>query len=520
MSAAIAADCGDVLHDDARVHHARLRHSDMHAQLAFRDAAEKGRRLELRVAQLQNARQVERMRIDRDAEDFQTKTRVIRHQACDLKTQYETGIAELKRSHELIVAAKGATIVEKSDTLATIERSHATVFAINESTIRELKADNTKLMWLLIALGAVVVALIWATWSQASTIAAQAAGLADADAVAASKDVVTAGKDAAIDSARAALARCEAQSDVLKTSLKADFTSQLSAIHTAVTTSLTLELQPARLDRRQFATWHAGPVPPLYAFDRAWAAAVSRNGAGKVDIDSRTGIRAHVTQVGCSLSYDLTLRSSMPLYRLPPTASSAPARKQLPSYRVVMEAYPANGCRVGFVPSYMGANSTYPDVVPGASLALGGWSFSLHATRSSTFSSNPLHDGWVVMAPGGATCGVNKAPNGFSTYATTATVPPLPAGGAVELAVDYAAGTCRVAFYTPKAVAGKFAAAPFARMELRFVATKKYDGIPQHLWPSRRHDIAARSVPTEKDLTLHLYPAVTTFEAGAIWRFV
>jgi hypothetical protein len=53
--------------------------------------------------------------------------------------------------------------------------------------------------------------------------------------------------------------------------------------------------------------------------------------------------------------------------------------------------------------------------------------------------------------------------------------PPVPEGSAVEFAVDYAAGTSRVAFYTPAAVAGRFVEAPYARMELRFVATDAED---------------------------------------------
>jgi hypothetical protein len=71
-----------------------------------------------------------------------------------------------------------------------------------------------------------------------------------------------------------------------------------------------------------------------------------------------------------------------------------------------------------------------------------------------------LYCGWTVVLPD------------VSAYATTSTVPPVPAGDAVEFAVDYAAGTCRVAFYTPDAVAGGFVEPPHAKMELRFVATE------------------------------------------------
>jgi hypothetical protein len=92
-----------------------------------------------------------------------------------------------------------------------------------------------------------------------------------------------------------------------------------------------------------------------------------------------------------------------------------------------------------------------------------------------------------------------------STYATTSVVPPVPAGSVVEFAVDYAAGTCRVAFYTPAAVAGGFVAAPFAKMELRFAATEETGDIP------------ARPIPTL--VGVELYPAAETDYAGAAWHF-
>jgi hypothetical protein len=103
-------------------------------------------------------------------------------------------------------------------------------------------------------------------------------------------------------------------------------------------------------------------------------------------------------------------------------------------------------------------------------------------------------------------------PPAASAYATTAVVPPVPEGGAVEFAVDYAAGSCRVAFYTPAAVAGGFVEAPHAKMELRFVATaagEDWRGVP----------IPARSVPTAADSNVALYPAVETYGGGNVWRF-
>jgi hypothetical protein len=106
-----------------------------------------------------------------------------------------------------------------------------------------------------------------------------------------------------------------------------------------------------------------------------------------------------------------------------------------------------------------------------------------------------LFSGWTVLCPD------------VSAYATTSTVPPVPAGGAVEFAVDYAAGTCRVAFYTPAAVAGGFVDPPHAKMELRFIATEAKGRIP------------ARPVPTAADSGVQLYPAVMTSVAGVSWRF-
>jgi hypothetical protein len=89
-------------------------------------------------------------------------------------------------------------------------------------------------------------------------------------------------------------------------------------------------------------------------------------------------------------------------------------------------------------------------------------------------------------------------------------VPPVPAGSAVEFAVDYAADTCRVAFYTPAAVAGGFVEAPHAKIELRFVATAA----------AVRSAVSfpARSVPTAADSGVALYPAVDTFDHGIVCR--
>jgi hypothetical protein len=111
----------------------------------------------------------------------------------------------------------------------------------------------------------------------------------------------------------------------------------------------------------------------------------------------------------------------------------------------------------------------------------------------------PSGGGWTVMAPA------------TSANATTAEVPSEPAGGAVEFAVDYAAGACFVAFYTPAAVAGGFVEAPHAKMELRFAATAVGNvfEVP----------VPARPVPTAAGSGVALYPAVATYDSGSIWRF-
>jgi hypothetical protein len=445
------------------------------------------KRAEYLSDRVEEALEVEKMRAEEHAEVRRTFQRVVDEQTIELQTHHAVRIADLELSRAAIVAAKDATIAEQKDKLIKFERSHTAIVAARDSTVRSVEVENTKLKRWLIASWAIVLVGVWATRSHAFTVAA----------------------------------RCETENEDLKTSLKADVMSRLSAIHASVTT-LTLEMHPARLDQRQFITWHAGPVPPLYVFDRAWADAAVLGDApwgsaatgprANVDIDLQTGMRAHVTHIPGRGA--LSLRSSIPLIRLHQNISTTIPRRQLPTYRVVIEAYPETirGCSVGFIPSHKGANSTNSLVLVNTmwgyriSEAIGWW-FPVQPERSFAFSW-PTSYGWSAMTPRNAFRGVKAPPIETSSYATTESVPPLPAGGAVELAVDYAAGTCRVAFYTPEAVAGRFIAAPFATMELRFVATE------------RRGSIPARAVPTEADPGLQLYPAVATHSPGAIWRFV
>jgi hypothetical protein len=62
-------------------------------------------------------------------------------------------------------------------------------------------------------------------------------------------------------------------------------------------------------------------------------------------------------------------------------------------------------------------------------------------------------------------------------------------------------------------VAGGFAEAPYAKMELRFIATEAGDVPGWGVLP-------ARVVPTEVESTVELHPAVAVGSHGAAWRFV
>jgi hypothetical protein len=99
----------------------------------------------------------------------------------------------------------------------------------------------------------------------------------------------------------------------------------------------------------------------------------------------------------------------------------------------------------------------------------GGWYIEACASSAGTVT-DARFTGWTALKPSGGAVGDHMAGAAISAYATTSKVPLVPPGSAVEFAVDYAAGTCRVAFYTPAAVAGGFVKAPYAKMELLFVA--------------------------------------------------
>jgi hypothetical protein len=291
--------------------------------------------------------------------------------------------------------------------------------------------------------------------------------------------------------------------------LHAQVTSKLTGIHAAIATLQTLEIHPVRPDRRQFAEWHNGPLPACLAFDRTWCTAACGTN-WKVEIDAATGMRAHVTH-----ERDdgwLTLRSAAALQRCPLTpGAGVPQQDQSPSYRIVIEAHDTrDSCWIGFLPSHRartsgGGGAAVTPLVGHPIWKYGGWSIEVDASEAGDVDDAP-GSGWTVLQPSHDAAGDSAGDT--SAYATTSKVPPVPEGSAVEFAVDYAAGTCRVAFYTPAAVASGFVKAPYAKMELRFVATEADQGC----------EIPMRPIPTVADSGVELYPAVTAGFAGAVWR--
>jgi hypothetical protein len=286
--------------------------------------------------------------------------------------------------------------------------------------------------------------------------------------------------------------------------LKAQIASTLKDLVTAVTTGA-MEIFPVRpSDSRQFSEWRSGGIPPPPPqFDRAWCAAVSAD-EWEAAIDGASGdMRATVAHIGSGFC---TLRSATPLPRGPSPRPGPGGRQQLPAFRVIVAAYGLKEeSAVGLVPSHHAQpSSAAAAVAPTPNYGIhnyGGWYIGVHASHAGGVVGDTKYSGWTVMTPAD------------SAYATTTQVPPVPAGGAVEFAVDYAAGTCRVAFYTPAAVLGGFVEAPHAKMELRFVATAaNQDGAGR--------PIPARTVPTTAESGVALYPAVETYEDSRnVWCF-
>jgi hypothetical protein len=383
--------------------------------------------------------------------------------------QLATAFADVARASDNRARELEAQFVER---LAKLERSHDAVMTGMNAQCAKMEATHDA-----------VVANLKA--SHAATVAA---------------------KDALIADQRQRLANQEMEI----AALKAESAAQLSAIHAVVTSTLALELHPTRCDSRQFATLHIGAVPPV-GFDTTWCAAACGD-RWKVDLDPVTQTRAHVTQGSDDRKFHLTLRGA-PLPRRVPSTGASP--QHLPSYRVVIEAYPPlvdpTAFLVGFVPSHTSTDGTLVAPIAGHRINnYGGWSLIVFSKTHATFAYGTTVHGWTPLRP--RTAAGDAATAETSAYATTSQVPPVPAGSAVEFAVDYAAGTCRVAFYTPAAVAGGFVEAPYARMELRFVATAADD---RPIWGPT----PARLLPTVAgDMQLH--PAVATFSVGGICRLV
>jgi hypothetical protein len=298
--------------------------------------------------------------------------------------------------------------------------------------------------------------------------------------------------------------------------LQAQTTLTLTDIQAAIAARQALEIHPVRSDYRQFAEWHTGPVPALpppprrVEFDRDWCIAAC-GATWEAEIDAKTSRLADVTKCGGG---GLTLRSAAPLPRRSALAFVADKhqqqQQQLPMYRIVNEAHYIHGtCRLGFVPSHRvqagaGAPAAVIPIEGHRIWGYGGWHISVHPKSLGYVTLDVTCSGWSVLKPSRGADG--DAADKISAYATTDVVPPVPPGSGVEFAVDYAAGTCRVAFYTPAAVAGGFVQAPHAKMELRFLVTAATTEIP------------ARSVPTLTNSGMELYPAVETTYAGATWR--
>jgi hypothetical protein len=290
------------------------------------------------------------------------------------------------------------------------------------------------------------------------------------------------------------VADLKAENAALRAQAASTLTEILAAV-AAVTTGA-MEILPVRPDSRQFVEWRVGGIPPPAPpqFDRAWCAAVCDWWGVQIDAaagDTRAIVRS-------SSSGYCTLRSDAPLPRGPDVSS---ARQRLPAYRVVIEALGEDGrCCLGFVPSHNIHGSGPPTAVVCARKCdidrYGGWCIEVRGWSTGTVDS-----GWTAMTPA------------ESAYATTHKVPEVIAGGAVEFAVDYVTGTCRVAFYTPAAVAGGFVEPSHAKMELRFVASTEDRDIYGMPYPRR-------PVPTAADSVVALYPAVQTRDRGSVWRFV
>jgi hypothetical protein len=317
----------------------------------------------------------------------------------------DAALATLQAAHAVTVAAKDAVIAEQRNRIGGLRTSHAATVADKDAIIVGLRQNHAR-----------------SQASYAAIITAKNAALADAKKTSAELEASHADTIAAKD---ALIARDKQRPVEL----------QHSTIPATVTSVAVLEANTARHTRGQFGAVSTSPV----TFDRTWCAAACGD-KWKVAIDTR----AHVTQIGEGL---LTLRTADPLPRHVPSIGASPQR--LPAYRIIIEAYSAAGkyCHVGFVPSRTPAGALVTPVVGNNIHHYGGWWFEVKAAEPCALRGPSMH-GWTPMTPRAA-AGAHAAAPDSSAHATTDEAPPVDAGSAIELAVDYAAGRCRVAFYTP-----------------------------------------------------------------------
>jgi hypothetical protein len=493
--------------------------------------------LQEQVTQANNALAREQACNEKQAEAFMEVARASDNRARDLEAQYANRarddealytakLSQVQAAHDAVVAASIAELKKQNAQLAA---SHVWETAAKNTALSKLERDHAALKLETTVLRVEVAAQVSAKNGAIAGMNRQFAELEAAHArTIASKDTTFANLEREFTALRAdataqlaAHARTVAAKDAAfanlereLTTLRADATAHLAEVHAAVTSKLALELHPVRRDRRQFATLHVGPMP-FDKFDTAWCATACGR-KWKVDIDSVAQTRAHVKwhdHVG-----HLTLRGAAPLPRRLPCAGTSP--QPLPSYCVVIEGYSAPDsrgdqyCNVGFVPSHTSTDGAPVTPVMGRNIHhYGGWWIQVQPSAAIRLHGAVIARGWRTLRPRDAARGA--AAKDTSAYATTDYSPPVPAGSAVEFAIDYAAATCRVAFYTPAAVAGGFVEAPYAKIELRFVATAAGD-VPD--WGDA---VPARAVPTAAtDSRVHLFPAVSAPYAGAVWRFV
>jgi hypothetical protein len=476
---------------------------------------------ETTIAKLEAENTTLKAAIDFDPEDFRRQKEENERLNGLLRSERE------QLEHELSdLRAQHATLKDENAAIANVVAMHRTVQAELEATLRDKQTTIAKL--------------------EAEIAASKATKGVGAQDVPLREECATQGSHAATTAtsreeqafvkphAKAYPQELAENLSIVNAALATQVASKMAHIHTIIT-QLATEVHPLRRKPGQFAALNAGPLleqpKPATAFDRAWRANAWADDGWGVGIDLADDARADVTHKGRSTC--LTLRTAAPLCHprdLPPialaaaTSDAAPTlRAQLPWFCVVVEKYNdrSRSCYLGFVPSQRhdegaaAAAAASAQVVHGDGdiCTFGGWRIDVCASRRGAVHNDTLYSGWTVLRPyhGAALEDHDESMvpgNDISAYATTDVVPPVPEGGAVGFAVDYTAGTCRVAFYTPAAVASGFVDPPHAKMELRFVVTEAKGHIP------------ARPVPTVADSGVELYPAVMTCSVGTIWRFV